>query len=687
MRDATRLTVPLKLPILLSLAFGLFVLISAFFEIAAADTGFHIRTGAHVWETRTIPATNTFAHSTPDHHWYLQQWAPATLFYLVYTHFGTSGLICLKALLCAAIYLLLLNLCQRWQPETIHRQSIIPYLVVTIIVVMSRDRFLVRPFLFSALLFTLLLQQCQKNDNNPKWHYLGMPLLMTLWANIHAGVAYGFVLLCTLAAGEWFEHALRLGKNKQSPTGPLKPTYLVSQHLLMKPLGILIAGLTCALSLELINPNGIKVAMVPLDMFLTPFWQENTIEFFPPTLGKHPLFFASIFSLLCLGWYQRQSITLDRWLITLLVFVFLAWRSMRSILFYGLVAAPLATLLLGRIKLLTEETQTQFLTPFNKTLSLLGLWGFLIVFIYPKDPVYRPGVGYEPTFYPAEIYHLIETELPPQNFFHDMRYGGSMLWFLYPNHRPFIDGRGTCYAIDFWKQDYIPTLRGDGRWEKVFERYDITAALLPMNSEGSPPKLARILWNRPDWALLAFDNHGLLFAKHTEENQSIVKRHAYQTIWPGDTKFQFQEKADPRALAEAARAYHFHPNGRFAQTAYARAALVSKDYDEAIPLYRKLITMPGASSAYWKDLGFALFDADQYGEAKAHFQKMVFASIEPGYAHHMLHYLALLVDQNQTTALAHLRSALAHEPANGAYKTSLAELEHAVKTKESTALK
>ena len=86
-------------------AFLAFVVLAAFFHLSCVDIGFHVRTGELVWQTRSIPATNTFSSVHAEAPWLLHQWLPGLAFYGAWQWGGVGGAIALRILLVVACYM------------------------------------------------------------------------------------------------------------------------------------------------------------------------------------------------------------------------------------------------------------------------------------------------------------------------------------------------------------------------------------------------------------------------------------------------------------------------------------------------------------------------------------------------------------------------------------------------------
>src|SRR5688572_29259293 len=184
---------------LLAGGLALFVFLSAFFHVSDVDVGYHMRTAEHILAHHSIPSVNTFSHTTPNEPWLLQQWLGTLVFYAPYHWGGVRLLITFKALVATTLMLLVWSAGRRLTGPG----SMWPWWTVMLGVLMARIRFFERPDLLSALFCGVVLFLDLRFDRNRRWQWLGLPLLMALWANTHSGVIYGVLLLGAWSAGEW----------------------------------------------------------------------------------------------------------------------------------------------------------------------------------------------------------------------------------------------------------------------------------------------------------------------------------------------------------------------------------------------------------------------------------------------------------------------------------------------------
>lgn len=635
--------------------FFLFAFQAGFFHVTCVDPGFHIRTGELVLQTHSIPSRNTFSFTMPDHPWLLHQWAPGVLFYLAYRSGGLAGLIGFKALL-GAIVMLAAWLCARRETG---RGSYWPFWAATLGVMLARPRFFERPYMFSGILLALLYYLGQRFRGSRRWEWVGLPLFMALWANVHVGVLDGYVLLGVFVLADTVEALGRRPVSRDALGGVVQ-------------LGVGIAlSLAAALAaVWIVNPSGPRVLFLPVTYFLSPFWHEMIAEFHAPTWQAEKLFFIALAATLLLQVFVGRR---RRWRLFLpaLVIGLFTCRSQRLILPFAVVLTPLLAQLLDSLAPDRSDRARRV-----HRAALPAAWVALFLLVVVRDPTFRYGVGLYPGYHPVSMYRFIRERVPPQNLYHDMMYGAGVLWWLHPDFKPFIDGRCEAYSEEFWRQ-YVPLSQGKTDWRGTFREYHITGALIP-NRLGKPlAQLARQLRADADWALVAFNDQSVLFLQRTEANREVIAREEYRLIWPGDWSLEtITEKTAPAAAVEARRALALEPDGLFARTALARASMLAGQYAEAVSNYTAIVASRDASPRYWRELAYSLYMAGRMKEVGATTDYMLEANVEPAFALYLKHFLALQRGE-AGEARELLRQAIARDPAEPSYAASLRELEAA----------
>ncbi|HMJ88252.1 MAG TPA: hypothetical protein VK530_00465 [Candidatus Acidoferrum sp.] len=660
---APALSAPSRTRIFFLAGLLVFCFCCALFRVCDVDVGYHIRTGEHILSGNGIPAVNTFSYTVPNEPWYLQQWMPATIYTLAHRMGGLPALTIFKALL-ATLLMFLVYLNAR---DAAGKNSLWPLWVVTVAVLALRVRFFERPDLFTSALFALVLWLDWRHGNYRRWQWIFLPLLMALWANTHAGWVYGLVLLGTLNAVEWIEFAFP--KLRGEPGEESRPPF---KTLLVRPLSILLSLIAAVASVQVINPNGWKILTVPFTQFLSTFWQSVILEYRPPTWANSKLLFVWLAAVVVLQFITWRSLRL-RFLLPSAVFAYFAFSSQRSLSAFIIASAPHVAFMLTklpRIELPSTEKLSRALLPIA--------WAALLTFVVVPNRTYQFGVGLFHGFYPTEVFSVMRTNMAPQNVFNDMRFGGPMLWSLYPKFKPFIDGRGDAYTEEFWKREYLPVLRGD-RWEEVFAKYQVTAALLanqgPTKIPALVPPLAHRLFAHPDWALVAYDDDTMLFLKRIEANQALIARGEFKELWPGDWNLGKITATNLQQVAgEATRAFDLYP-GLYARATAARCAMVAGDYKGAADMLGEFIGKQEVSPAFWRDYAFCLVQAgDDAARTERVLKRMIRENTARGYAYYLQHFIALN-KSDADSAKRLLAKAIEAEPENNDYRRALAQLQ------------
>ena len=73
-----------------------------------SSTGFHIRAGELMWETRSVLKTNVFSYDSPPLPWTAHEWLAEIIMGLIHSSFGLAGFVIFFSFLIALTYYLLL---------------------------------------------------------------------------------------------------------------------------------------------------------------------------------------------------------------------------------------------------------------------------------------------------------------------------------------------------------------------------------------------------------------------------------------------------------------------------------------------------------------------------------------------------------------------------------------------------
>ncbi len=438
------------LPVLLML----FAFQCGFFNVTCVDAGYHIRTGELVLSGGRVPSANTFSFTQPDQPWLVHQWLSSVVYFVAYSCGGLTGLIAFKAVVGAAIFFVVWLSCRREAGE----KSLWPFWAVTLGLMTARMRFFERPDMFSALFLALLFLLLRRSRRRA-WLWGGVPALMAVWANMHAGVVYGFLLLLAFSAAEWVDWLWERARSDE-------PSRMrIRAEMFDLPAAAAISLAAVLVSVWLINPWGPQVLLAPFSYSFDPFWRNLIYELQPPLGLSRVLLFTYIVLLTALQLSSRRKPDMALALPTVL-FAFFSFRSQRSLLLFAVVATPYLCGLLESVCAVWRPSWQR-----SQRWALPVLWIVLFAGVILPDRSFRYGVGLYPPYYPKGIYGFMKDNVPRQNQYNDMMYGGGILWFLYPDWRSFSDSRGEAYSAGFWRDVYVPVSSGKPLWRDVFRKY------------------------------------------------------------------------------------------------------------------------------------------------------------------------------------------------------------------------
>jgi hypothetical protein len=102
----------------------------------------------------------------------------------------------------------------------------------------------------------------------------------------------------------------------------------------------------------------------------------------------------------------------------------------------------------------------------------------------------------DPAFLPVESVNFIQMNYPSARIFNQYDWGGYLIYRLWPQNHPFIDGRGEIYAVQ-------------PGWEQILSRYDVDLVVIRNNTS-----LAGALESDPGWRLAHQDRISVIYTRN-----------------------------------------------------------------------------------------------------------------------------------------------------------------------------
>lgn len=460
------------------------------------DFWWHLATGRIIAHTGHVPRADQFSYTQGGQAYYNQPWLAQLLMFGGYRLGGTALLVFMQTLLLAGSFALLYTSCRREGAGV--RVAVMCTLVGALV---AMDNWQIRPQTYAVPLCiaTLgILLAWRRSGHAPLW---ALPPIMLIWVNLH-GTFTLLLALCGMiwlgAIGEWLWFGGR-------PLGmaPGKRSWQELRALTLWSAAALLATLA--------NPRGIGIWGYVAGLLTNRSVGDLVTEWASPfRVISEPMtwiFFAVFAGVLGILAWRRRSVRLTD-LLVLLPFSALAFQSVRNILWFGIVAAPIcARLLSAEPRPATQRTGG--VVAMNRLIAAL-----LALMVIATLPWWKSALDLPPA-----VGNLISAETPiaateelrtrgmhPQRLFHELGFGSYLIWSA-QDLRVFIDPRIELYPYQQWR-DYIVLGQGQ-EIDTLARKYGFDGWLLdPQRQAG----LVAALDQHPGWQRVFTADQAVYFA-------------------------------------------------------------------------------------------------------------------------------------------------------------------------------
>ncbi len=448
------------------------------------QTGQFLGTDVLVWTPVREPYSNP-------------QWGSQLIFYWAYS-LSPNFLLTLRAAIIAATVGLLVWLCA-WRSGSLKAASacaLIAYFT-------GWTNYGMRPQLLAFLPFIAYMLLLERKDRHPGWLPLLVPIML-FWVNVHGSFFLGVALIGIYAVGTLLEKL---------------PHSDGRQWLLSKHAGRQALWMGAAVLATLVNPYFVGIYSYFFTATNDPIARALNMEWQPPTLynGTGHLFYLNVLIFLTSAYISKRRMRPTE-ILLVLAFGYLALVSLRNVIWWGWVTAPIMAVNFGawaasrnrptESQHPTNPTQRKGVTnaelgggpsaapdgpanpgqplvrpapaelpALNWALTLI-LVGWALAFtplwkhINPRQAhtVVAPGT-------PVELAGFLREAEVPAPLFNYMEWGGYLEWELYPRYQMFIDGRFEARKVEVWT-DYLAVSRGRADWQAILDRYGVRTLVL-----------------------------------------------------------------------------------------------------------------------------------------------------------------------------------------------------------------
>jgi len=429
------------------------------------DLGRHLRHGRYMLEHSGLIRADPFSFTRPGAPFVGFEYGSQLLYALAERVGGLPAVAILAGLLIAITYALLTRFLLKRGVD-----PLLACLTVALAIALGAGHWTARPHLFSFVAVVILLGMLERR---PRKSILACAVLFVIWANLHGGFVYGWILTGIYLVGSLGE----LVWSDERVVWRERVRYYLTM-------------LATATAVTLLNPHGLGLHRHLFGFFGTPFLMDNTAEFVSPDFheldGK--VFLAVL--LLCLVFLtlHRRRPTLPRLLVVCAGIAF-ALISVRNIPLFGMTALPILALhvddlwrrlpdpggVRGRFEATAGHTSTlPWALPVAVLLAgLCGAGGQVgsLQFI---------GDRFDGTVFPAVAVAKARKEHVEGRLFSEFAWGGYVV-YAWPEQKIFIDGGTDFFGEDLFRE-YGAIKQMKPGWRELLGKWDISLVLLGRES-------------------------------------------------------------------------------------------------------------------------------------------------------------------------------------------------------------
>ena len=386
--------------------------------------------------------------------------------------------------------------------------------------------------LFLALEYLLLTEwRTQQEDRvSSRWLW-AIPVIQLVWINMHILFFTGFVLLTFFIIDALLD---------QQDRGAWKQLSFV--------------GLV-SLLVSLINPSGFEGLVEPLNIFRAYGYmlaENQNVFFMMKRFAGHSIYpyFLVLFSMavILLGLRLCKERAVKPALLDILIIGFfglMAVKAIRAFAMFGFFFVPLAATQLRHVirlygGVLEKRCQQGVVVLASIFIVLAAVNPYFFLSPLRRDHLFLQGEDEKDraSLFPALFHPVVWGGLTPDAegsagffrgqglrgpVFNNYDIGGYLIYYLYPQERPFVDNRPEAYPAEFFGKVYAPMQENESVWAEMDRKYGFQVIYFYRHDQttwGQPFLIRRI--DDPAWAPVFVDKYTIIFVKRGGVNQDVI---------------------------------------------------------------------------------------------------------------------------------------------------------------------
>jgi hypothetical protein len=429
------------------------------------DLARHLRHGRYMLEHGGLIRADPFSYTRPGAPFVGFEYGSQILYSLAERLGGLAGVAILAGLLVGLTYALLTRflLARGVDP-------LLAYLTTVLAALVGAGHWLARPHLFSFVAVMLLLELLERAPRRP---LLPFAALFAIWANIHGGFVYGWILIGLYLTGSIGE--LLLGSDRSGWAARTRYYTL---------------ALVAAVGATLLTPHGIALHRHLVEFLGKQYLFDNTAEFTSPDFHE---FGAKLFLMALLICMAALSVRGNRPSLPRLLVVCagsaMALIAVRNMALFGLTALPVLALHMDTAWRRLPDfrgMRGRFEATAGTTATLI--WTIPAMLLMLALAVGHGRVGsleliddrFDPTVFPVAAVGQARNAHLQGRLFSEFAWGGYVD-YAWPEQKIFIDG-GTDFFGEELFREYSKITRMRPGWREILAKWDISLVLLPRQS-------------------------------------------------------------------------------------------------------------------------------------------------------------------------------------------------------------
>jgi hypothetical protein len=206
-------------------------------------------------------------------------------------------------------------------------------------------------------------------------------------------------------------------------------------------------------------------------------------------------------------------------------FLSLAFSAVRNVLLYFIVIIPIIASLATNADVALRISRMSVVT--KRFLAGAAVLAGIVVLVKPVMDhaavvmTYPPHRILSPFRFPEKITEYLKANPVPGEMFNDIRYGGYLIWEMYPQKKVFVDGRLLIRSAQFF-EEYLAICEQPDLFPYVSKKFNITQVILPSAIFDRYLNLIKWLYNSSEWHLEFTDGSSFLFVRNDERQKPSI---------------------------------------------------------------------------------------------------------------------------------------------------------------------